>query len=214
MVSTCPSCKKQLEHEDYLFEVECNCGVRFNPFFDPNKEISETEDSFSAPEPEPSPPTDAVADNFDFSEPAPAPDFTESNAAFQDIVQFGEGLGDAENAPTPTPTPPAMPSDSAATPVAYNEVPARANRGPIPGECWITTAERLEGFAIEAYLAPLSAVTPLNTEDREPLKKGFESLRQQSLESGGNGVIGVKWGFTPDGTHVLMTGNSVRCRKE
>ena len=73
MVSTCPSCKNQITHEDYLFEVACECGMRFNPFYDasgPNEIPPQVE-----AEPE-----------------SAAPNFSESRTAFQEIVQFGETM--------------------------------------------------------------------------------------------------------------------------
>jgi hypothetical protein len=62
MKSVCPNCKKQLEHEDHLFEIQCQCGHRFNPFVNFSTQ-TESESQFS-----------------------------ESAAAFSDIRNFGETL--------------------------------------------------------------------------------------------------------------------------
>ncbi|MBY0369393.1 hypothetical protein K2X33_01825 [bacterium] len=41
MTSNCPQCKKAVEHEDYMFEVRCDCGSRFNPFMDASNTFEE-----------------------------------------------------------------------------------------------------------------------------------------------------------------------------
>lgn len=63
--SSCPNCKKKNEHEDYLFEVACSCGSRYNPFM----QLEET------PAAAPS---------------AAEPQFAEASAAFADIRNFGD----------------------------------------------------------------------------------------------------------------------------
>lgn len=73
MISICPKCHHEIEHEDYLFEVVCSCGARFNPFMT-------SQDSAPKAEPGPQPPAEKV------------PAFSESEAAFSAIRNYGEAL--------------------------------------------------------------------------------------------------------------------------
>ena len=89
MVSTCPSCLSQIDHEDHLFEVSCDCGTRFNPFIT----FSDTEEK----------------------EPQPLKHgrFDESDKAFEEIQSFGKSMAIELNEPapkTPAPVPAASPS--------------------------------------------------------------------------------------------------------
>ncbi len=88
MQSTCPNCKKQIEHEDFLFEVACDCGSRFNPF------MSASNDS-----------------TFDPVE-VPAIDYSESASVFSELKSFAEqdgGLPETREAPVQTPEFPSAP---------------------------------------------------------------------------------------------------------
>ena len=72
MLSACPSCLTQVNHEDHLFQVQCEtCGNRFNPFL-PSEESPGSET--------------APVDNT----------FQESMAAFQEVRDFGETLGSGQ----------------------------------------------------------------------------------------------------------------------
>ena len=68
MISVCPKCHHEVEHEDYLFEVTCSCQARFNPFMaSQNSNAGET-------------PAITPAGNL------------ESEATFTAIREFGESL--------------------------------------------------------------------------------------------------------------------------
>lgn len=72
MVSICPKCHHEVDHEDYLFEVVCSCGVRFNPFMGSQGSIEKHQGKPLAAQP-----TQSVS---------------ESAAAFSAIREFGESL--------------------------------------------------------------------------------------------------------------------------
>lgn len=70
MQSTCPNCKKQIEHEDFLFEVACDCGSRFNPFMNASEDAS-----------------------FDPVEAPAVADYSESASVFSELKNFAESDG-------------------------------------------------------------------------------------------------------------------------
>jgi uncharacterized protein YbjQ (UPF0145 family) len=93
MQSTCPNCKKQIEHEDFLFEVACDCGSRFNPFMNASDDAA-----------------------FEPVE-APATDYSESASVFSELKNFAEQDGvlpeipsaQVEEAPSTLPRQPPRP---------------------------------------------------------------------------------------------------------
>lgn len=81
-----------MEHEDYLFEVHCSCGARFNPFMtqeDAPRGVDEP-----APQRVESQPENAPSEN---EKPVSTEPFQESAAAFTEIRQFGESVGIGSN---------------------------------------------------------------------------------------------------------------------
>lgn len=203
MTTTCPKCKKPIEHEDYMFEVLCDCGARFNPFMN-------LEDS---PPGDLQPLESAVASAWQTS--PSIGQFSESQALFNELQEFAEGTlvgGSPEHQaaaaapagtgekPTPVPTPV---SDAPAA------KPTPSGTPPI-----MTAGDSLPGYRVEAYLPPISAVTPLDSKDTNPMHRGFELLWSQALQCGASGVVAVRWVLSPDGTQVVLSGTPVRCSKD
>lgn len=189
MLSTCPNCKKQIEHEDYLFEVSCECGMRFNPFMDLGTPAAET------------PLTPAWADPSGTTAPDPNA-FAESHSVFAELKEFAEGTA---HATTAKPSVLDKPS-TAAAPVPFAAVPS--------SEPIITSGDGLPGYRIEAYLAPVSATGTLNAADANPMRPGFDALWNQAIALGANGIVAVRWVLSPDGSKVILSGTPVRCTKD
>jgi len=211
MTSTCPGCNKQVEHEDHLFEVECTCGNRFNPFMlNSNMDIPPMEPGgmgmLDEHEPEPPPPS---APPPEIEAPTEPPQeslvsFEESAAAFQEVREFGETLvsGNLPEIKSPPPSP-GLPQ---ATRTAATGVP-------ISGDCLMTAGEQLSGYAVESYLPPVSVASDLNLQGGDPLKPAFEILWNQAKAAGANGVVALRWAMTPDASKVLLSGTPVRVTK-
>lgn len=188
MTSQCPHCKNSVEHEDYLFEVACSCGGRFNPFMG----LTEI------------PPLDGV------EVPETGAAFKQSEAAFAEIAQFATGdeaplapaLGAPEISPPEIVPPPPPPS---AVPFAPR---------PTAGEAILTSGDSLPGYQIQHYLPPVSAISELDTSAANPLKAGFDALWALAQAQGGNGVVAVRWVLSPDGSRVILSGTPVQCAKE
>jgi len=183
MLSNCPKCSKPIEHEDFLFEVVCDCGCRFNPFM-----LLEGQATAEPPQ-----------------EVQPAPVFSESQAAFQEIQNFGETLTEPEPAPAT-----AIPGAAPATRPAAPRMAAVPVATAAPGdECPITAGDSLPGYSIDGYGMPVSTVAEVGTGE-SPLGAAFLSLWQQALAGGGNGIVGLRWVVLPDGARILVAGTPVR----
>lgn len=189
MVSTCPSCKAQVTHEDYLFEVGCDCGMRFNPFYDASANSDAANPAAAAPE---------INETF-----------TESNTAFKEIVDFGETLSE-EPKPTskklPAPPPPAAKKQAAPAPASF--APSADGEKAI-----FLPSDRIEGYVIEEFYMPISTSVGIELEAPNPLKQAYDTLWNQCQAIGANAVVGVSWAFTPDGARCLVTGTPVRANK-
>lgn len=211
-MSKCPKCNTEFEHEDYLFEVKCTkCSMRFNPFFDAMKA---QEDAAKAEDPTP----ELEPSSFESPLPEIKEDFTESSNAFAELRDFGEGLDFNGN---PAPTPAASAADSVpqldfgepppSPPSEVFEAPAPTSFTPVAGGSpLMTSGETFEGFRIEGYLAPVSVWIGIGEDGSDPLKAAYESLWSRCAKAGGNGILAIKWSFTPDGTKVVMSGTPVR----
>ena len=193
MQSTCPNCKKQIEHEDFLFEVVCSCGSRFNPFMG----LSEA------------PPLDGV--DVPVSAPAAVEgpeSFEESQAVFNELKEFAEGTNMGKQANlvvgTPLDGPPKPPTRKAKTPQKVT----------LPSDAIMTAGDGLPGYHIDEYLPPVSASGALDPHDPNPLGRAFETLWAQAVAIGATGVVAVRWVLLPEGNRVLMSGTPVRCSKE
>lgn len=189
MVSNCPSCKKEITHEDFLFEVECECGMHYNPFYDLGGEAGSAGSDAGA-----------AQDS--------AEGFSESRSAFEDIVKYGEGMEEPKKAPPAKPAPVAeTPSDKREAPVSA--VPANISSS----ECVMITGNSVPGYQIEKHLKPISASCPVSLERENPLDAGFTTLWKQCLSVGGNALIHLQWQMSADGSLCLLTGTPVRCIK-
>jgi len=195
MISTCPNCKNQIEHEDFLFEVECKCGMRFNPFYD----VKTGDVTGGTAGDDPGTGGDRSVEN-------PLSDFTESRTAFQEIVQFGETGTDL---PKPEAAAPSRPKPSTVTKPPSGTTSSTGIGS--ESEVIITTAPLLPGYEIQSYLIPVSAWS--SCEGENPLGSGFESLWSTCVAAGGTALTSVQWSFTPDGTRILLSGIPVRCVK-
>jgi hypothetical protein len=190
MESTCPSCGNQVTHEDHLFEVVCTCGTRFNPFYQMG----------DLPALDPStPPVEGASDlsleNFD-------QDYSESNNAFQELRDFGEGVPSASPGPSATQAKTKQSTE-------FSDPSAEPTQSI---ERRFTSGATFEGFRIESYFEIISLWGEL-TEGPEPLKASLKSLWDLTLARGANGVVDFRWALSPEGTRVLLTGTPVRCAK-
>lgn len=204
MVSACPACLTMVTHEDHLFEVKCGeCGTRFNPFVAAGEGSEAPSNDLSGPGVD----LGGASLGPTAMEGAAGTDYSESNAAFQDIRDFGEGL--VSNEPVPkAPTPPS--NGSRATP-AKAPVGATSAGSAISADCLVTFADTLQGFQVDSYLTPISALLDLDVSSTNPLGPVFESLWNQAKAGGATAVLSVRWSFSPDGTKVLASGTPVRC---
>jgi hypothetical protein len=135
MTSACPNCKKAVEHEDFMFEVVCFCGARFNPFVQLDELVK--------------------VEGMELS--SPTPDHAESQSAFAEIRQFAEELSAPKKQnPSKTPRPAEKADDQAATVVSYS-----ADHPNI----LITSADALQEKTIETYLSSVSAISGVSNEE-------------------------------------------------
>jgi hypothetical protein len=198
MLSTCPACKKQIEHEDFLFEVICDCGSRFNPFMNAADDplLADLQPA-AAPE---------------WQEPPATTDFSESNAAFAELKEYAEG--GLEEAPTSFESPESEAAPKAPAPkAATRPVPTPASHANT-GDVVITAGDGLPGYRIENYFTPISASVPVTPTDANPLGPGFEALAAQAAATSATAVVAVRWVLSPDGTHAFLSGTPVYCVKE
>jgi hypothetical protein len=200
MLSTCPKCKKQIEHEDFMFEVHCDCGTRFNPFMG----LTETPAETSAPAPS-VPETPTWQDPLASTEPES--NYQESNSVFAELKDFAEGN---LTAPSPSPSTPAF----GQAPAAPSYPTSTSRPAGSSGDAILTAGDGLPGYRIDAYLAPVSAAAELDSADPNPMRKGFDALWSQAVAGGANGVVAMRWVLSPDGTRVVLSGTPVRCTKE
>lgn len=203
MLSTCPKCKKQIEHEDFMFEVHCECGTRFNPFMGLTETPAETP---AVPEV-----SSSLGDAQTWQDPLasvePENNYQESNSVFAELKDFAEG-----NLPTPTPSPSAPTFGSAPTASPYASPGSRP--AGTASDAILTSGDGLPGYRIDAYLAPVSATSELDSADPNPMRRGFDALWSQAVAGGANGVVAMRWVLSPDGSRVVLSGTPVRCTKE
>lgn len=204
MISKCPKCGKDIEHEDFLFEVRCeqpNCGTRFNPFM-----LQGAASAEPPPEPEAQPegPGPSLMTEGDAMGAAAAEvGFQESQEAFQEIQQYGEALAE---------TPPGSPPPPTTSPKAAAKKAAVAPLEP-GAECPISAGDSLPGYTIDALFMPVSACSKVEAASESPFHGAFQGLWQQAQSVGATGIIGLRWTLTPDGGKVFASGTPVRCSK-
>lgn len=195
MESTCPSCKAKVNHEEYLFEVGCDCGMRFNPFYDAG---SENQAAGSTEAPTPSLSNSSVAM------------FTESQNAFQEIVQFGESLAEKPSAAEIPMTDIIKPNATNSTLSASSNARGASD---LPG-AMVISGDHLDGFHIDTFFLPVSVCSNVELGAPNPLKAAFETLWKLGESAGGNALLSFRWAFSPDGAKCLLTATPVRATRK
>lgn len=211
MLSTCPNCLNQINHQDEITEVKCpDCGTSFAAYLKVN--LEEHTDEVSSPGDSPSfDPAPILSDLTlpqDAGLPAEptsmaAPDFNESTNAFAEIRDFGETMQDHKPAPLPplSPPPGANEAQPVPTPVIQD------------GTEWLmTSGDLLQGHAIVEYLSPISVLCELVPGDN-PMRPAFTGLRAQATRLGANAVVAMRWSLSGDASKVLVSGTAVKCAK-
>lgn len=194
MISKCPSCKKDVDHEDFLFEVLCSCGARFNPFM--QAEVP----GFDAP------PADAGSDAEGM--PGVEADYSESRAVFDELRSFGETMTAGQESSDPSIHAPASATPARAPAKPPVKKPLAGT--PVGASGFVLTCgDHLPGMKIEAYLSAVSASAALAADAVAPLQNLFAALTEQALASGATALIAVRWSVLPDGTRVLASGTAV-----
>lgn len=204
MLSTCPSCLNQILHDDGAEMIRCECGEAFTPFLTmpPVMELNSNSSLMTMSEKIP-----------------PFTDYSESEAAFAELRNFGEGIGAidsqiSEIAQEPTPLQPPVSETGNGQPTPPNFSSPTAQHPAETGGCLITAGDSLSGFEIDSFLSPLSIWCSASVDSEDPLKQAHEIISQRAIKLGANGVVSVRWSFTPDGSRILLTGTPVKCRKQ
>ncbi len=125
-------------------------------------------------------------------------DFTESALAFKEIIDFGQSI-DQVSKSTPE-TPPSL---------AKPTLPARSEE---PTDFILCTGELGSAYRVTQWHPPLSRMVTLG-DDRNPLEKAFQELRETAQSQGANAIIGVRCSLSPDNRRALLLGTPVRCEK-
>ena len=186
MQSVCPKCQKAVEHEDYLFEVKCECGMRFNPYF-----TGET--------------TDTHADT------ASDPDgFQESTSAFKDIVTFGESVSQTGEAPVITEIKAVVPQKTMAY-ATPSDGPKISSPPQAASPILISPTNEIPEHKTERFFLPISVVTDFDANQEDPLSPGIQLLCQKATHLNANGLCGLQWQILPDGSKIIFSAIPVHC---
>lgn len=179
MRSTCPSCLSQVEHANSESQVTCNsCGEVYSPFM-------------TAAEQE-----KPVMEN-------PLSDFSESSLAFQEIVNFGQGLDTVSSAPR---------AEMRSQPVESNPA-SILKSAEISMDFILSTADLGSHYAISQWFTPVSYMMNVG-EDSDPLQKAWSELQGQATRLGANAIVGIRCSLCPDNKRVLVVGTPVRCQRK
>jgi len=222
LLSTCPNCLNQILHEDGVLQLKCECGEQFSPFLAPTED-SHLSQNFQLMSMGQQNPLDHQSSLQPFEgkndvAPSSPSDYSESESAFAELRNFGEALSSLGDSNTQIPSQPDnIAPKTTAPPTLVSPMPSIevATIQPPPGnsECMITAGELFSGFHIETFLEPVSVWSPTTLDSEDPLRQGHQVLAQRALQLGANGVVSVRWSFTPDGSRILLTGTPVKCRK-
>jgi len=222
LLSTCPNCLNQILHEDGVLQLKCECGEQFSPFLAPTED-SHLSQNFQLMSMGQQNPLDHQSSLQPFEgkndvAPSSPSDYSESESAFAELRNFGEALSSLGDSNTQIPSQPDnIAPKTTAPPTLVSPMPSIevATIQPPPGnsECMITAGELFSGFHIETFLEPVSVWSPTTLDSEDPLRQGHQVLAQRALQMGANGVVSVRWSFTPDGSRILLTGTPVKCRK-
>lgn len=178
MRSTCPSCLSQVEHANSESQVTCNsCGETYRPFM-------------TAAEPE-----KPVLEN-------PLSDFSESSMAFQEIVNFGQGLDTVSPPPRAETRSPAVES---APSTLFKPTENSVN-------FILSTADLGSQYSIAQWFTPVSYMLNVG-EESDPLQKAWSEIQAQATHLGANAIIGIRCSLCPDNKRVLIVGTPVRCQR-
>ncbi|MFM8312819.1 MAG: hypothetical protein ACKOA8_00880 [Deltaproteobacteria bacterium] len=208
MLSTCPSCLNQILHDDGVSQLNCECGEKFSPFLEMAATAPDERLSVAPPF--------SVENDVSAGVPTFA-DYSESEAAFAELRNFGEGLGNEVLSDSEQKNPP--PEQ-----LQKNQVPPSmplAEATPIPAapsslstcDTMISAGDTISGYQIDVFLNPISIWSHSALESEDPLQQAYKNLSEKAQKAGANGVISVRWSFTPDGSRILLTGTPVKCRK-
>ncbi len=223
MLSTCPICLTQILHDDANQEVECHCGEKFSPFLEPTPAgfamgtqsglmAMGEKHNFNLPNDiEP-----VVIDEA--PEPTPFIDYSESEAAFAELRSFGDDLGKIETVDPIVASVPVAGLEPAPTIIKNSILEQKASvisssSSLNTDSCLMTAGEGFSGYLIESFLSPLSVWCAVSGDAEDPLKAANELISERAIKVGANGVVSVRWSFTPDGARILLTGTPVKCRK-
>lgn len=210
MVSTCPNCKRQIDHEDFLFEVQCECGFRFNPFYNAGQSTNGTDAG--------DPGTGGGnTDSAVNEEGMSAGDgYSESREAFREIVQFGE-LGEGTAEATTSNTSHEINQGTGSQQILQPPTPQpRSKSGDLsvsiePSGAMMLWSDNIPGYTITEYFPPISQWVQLMEDAQDPLAAGFNALWERCLGQGANAVISMHWTLSSDGSRCLMSGLPVKC---
>lgn len=182
-----------ISHEDFLFEVQCECGARFNPFMGLES-------------------ADNVLDTGDSG-----PDsFKESKSAFEDIQNFGETM--QESIPEPKAGADAGGMQDLSDPSSQSAgmgvpemdgTPVSASDGGFV----FSSAPHLDGYRTEAYLMPVSVQANIDSSAQDPLKEAFLLLKKRAEAQGANAIVGFQWKVASDGTRVFVSGLPLKVKR-
>ncbi|MCX6103966.1 MAG: hypothetical protein NT000_12020 [Proteobacteria bacterium] len=151
-------------------------------------------------------------------EPTPFIDYSESEAAFAELRSFGDDLGKIETVDPIVASVPVVGLERAPT-IIKNYI--LEEKGSVissssslnTASCLMTAGEGFSGYLIESFLSPLSVWCAVSADAEDPLKAANELISERATKVGANGVVSVRWSFTPDGARILLTGTPVKCRK-
>ncbi len=192
MLSTCPSCLSQVSHQESVSQVNCTCGEKFSPFMRTEEWSNEMEDVSIG-----------------------TPKYAESEAAFQDIRDFGDSLEGEKAAAPPAAILETVPDLGGLEPEMKEPVVAKTPFKPSvsSGEVLMTANATLPNHRIENCHLPISVLVPLSEGSESPLDEAFQKIWEKAVQTGANGLIELKWRIFPDGSRVLLTATPVTCSK-
>jgi len=218
VLSTCPACLNQILHEDGKDTISCECGETFSPFLTVPPEMDFTSGPLIAMAEKntivgPTFSENSNSMNEDFLAQNNSQDFSESEAAFAELRSFGETVSESGPPELPVSSPIVSSSPTPTGGTSVSQTPSE----PLPSEavhvCPITAGDELSGYTVDAFLPPISVWCSAKLEIEDPLKNAHDMLSQKATQLGANGVVSVRWSFTPDGSRILLTGTPVKCRK-
>lgn len=193
MLSTCPSCLSQVSHAENASQVSCQCGEKFSPFIRAEEWSNEMEDVSIG-----------------------TPKFAESEAAFQEIRDFGDSLEGTATKPPPPVTfateAPSIPQEESKS-VEKPIIPQTQVGVALSDNILMTTASSFPDYQIQTYFLPISLLAMLPEGSDSPLDSAFQKLWEKTAQTGANALIDLKWKIFSDGTRVLLTAIPVSCTK-